>query len=481
MAKSVKKNYIYSLSYELMMVITPLIVTPYVSRVLRSEGVGAYSYAASMVSYFVLFATLGTAIYGNREIAALQDNIEKRSLRFWSIFVTRLILSVIALVGYSVYYWVSTRNSVLILVFSSSIINVVVDVSWFFQGLEEFKKIVLRNAVVKVINIFLIFTLVNNKNDVWVYTAIMCGSTLLSSILLWPFLPKYLCKVRGVRPFHDLKGILQLFIPTLAIQLYTVLDKSMIGWMTIGTVENGLYEQADKIIKTGLVVITTFGTVLMPRISYMYSKGDTDSIQTYISKSFHFIYFLAVPLCLGMCSIAGRFVPIYFGTGWDKVVVLISMFSFLFIIIGTSNIIGRQFLVPTYRQNILTISVCIGAAVNFALNLILIPKYASIGACIASVVAECCVTIVQIFYVQYRKLLQIKQILLSLWKYWVAGFVMSGVIVVIKIFIPNTVIGLVVVMFFAMAVYFLMLLLLQDLLLQEILKAIFMRITNNRN
>lgn len=225
-----------------------------------------------------------------------------------------------------------------------------------------------------------------------------------------------------MHPFYDFKSIIGLFIPTIAISVYAMLDKTMLGIFTTTKVENGYYEQATKLSKTALTVVTSLGTVMIPRISYYFEKKQTKLINEYMLKSYQFALLLGLPICFGLIGISDNLVPWFYGEGYDKVSVLLKVSGFLVIAIGLSNITGLQYLVPTKQQNKLTKSVCTGALVNIVLNAILIPKWYSVGAAIASVIAEFSVTFVQFVYVKDQ--FNLKQVAKLVPRYFVASMMM---------------------------------------------------------
>ncbi len=196
MKKSISKNYIYNLSYQLLTLVTPFITTPYISRVLGPDGVGTYSYTTSIVAYFILLASLGIANYAQREIAYHQDEVQAQSRIFYEVVGIRAITVGISLLSYyliishcdvedQVIYWVQAIN----------IIVVLFDISWFFQGLEEFGKIVLRNFVVRILNIAGIFLLIHDASDLLLYIGMMAVMNLLGAVSIWFYLPRYLVRV----------------------------------------------------------------------------------------------------------------------------------------------------------------------------------------------------------------------------------------------------------------------------------------------
>ena len=472
--KSIKKNFIYNLSYQILALLTPLVVTPYVSRVLGAESVGFYSYANAMVSYFLLVAVLGTATYGQRAISYVQQNVEERSRAFWEIFIVRLLTSVITLVAYAVYMFlfVSEEQFLVYLILTLNIVNVIFDISWFMQGLEEFGKTAIRSIIFRILSIVSIFVFVKTEQDLYLYVIFMVAYTVLGNISLWFYLPKYLCKVKGIQPFRDIKSILQLFLPAMATQIYTVLDKSMIGWLSEGFSENGYYEQAEKIVKVALTAVTSLGIVMIPRISKTYKEGNIEKVNYYMYRSYRFVWMMSIPIMFGFIAVASTFVPVYYGEGYEKCEPLISIFSVLTVFIGLSNVTGMQYFVPIGKQNILTLTVVIGAVVNFILNLILIPFFSSVGASIASVIAEFCVTLSGFIYIKKTKRFALKPVFTCSWKYWIAGGVMCGLVFLIKYFLPVKTWALLVLIAAGVVIYFVMLLILRDKFLFEILNKI---------
>lgn len=418
--KSIKKNYFYNVSYQILTLITPLITTPYISRVLGADGVGTISYVESIASYFTLFATMGIAIHGQREISYVQDDVEKRSLVFWNTKVLQFITSLLALAGYVVFA-LSRMDSVIYLIFAFNLLSVFADVSWFFQGMEDFKRIVLRNLVFKCINIAYLFLMVRTKEDIYVYALGLSFFLFLSNASLWASLPKFVKRVpiRSLHPFRAFKVVLSLFLPTIAIQIYAVLDKTMIGVITQSSFENGYYEQALKISKLVLTIVTSLGTVMIPRIGFHFENGDTKEVQCLMYRGYRFVWMTGIPLCFGLTMVSDNLVPWFFGAGYDKVADLLKILSFLILAIGINNVTGMQYLIPTKKQNTFTLTVIIGAVVNLILNSFLIRAFASTGAAVATVAAESTIAVVQLIIV--RKELSPFRVLKEGVHYFIAG------------------------------------------------------------
>ena len=429
---NVKKNYIYNLIYQIVVMILPLITTPYLSRVIGAEGIGIYSYTISIVTYFILFGSLGTAMYAQREIAYVQDDKLKRSKIFWETFLLRTVSLTISIILFYLTFASKGQYSIYYRILLLEIFANIFDISAFFQGMEEFKKVIKRNLIIKIVSIISIFIFIKTEKDIGKYLLIYSLSTLIGNISLWFYLPNYVdkVKVKSLDIKRHIKPTVVLFIPQIATQIYTVLDKTMIGSMVMDKAEVGYYEQSQKLVKLILTIVTSLGTVMLPRIANKFASGKKEEIKENIVTSFNFVYFLSIPMCLGMVSIAKDLVPLFLGDGFEKSIYIIYVICPIIVLIGLSNVIGIQYLLPTKRQKQYTLSVIMGAITNLVFNAIFILNFKSIGAAIATTIAETVVTAVQMYFIKNE--FDTKEILKMSLKY-----IISGLIMFITIFLLN--------------------------------------------
>ena len=393
------KNYLYNLSYQILILIVPLITTPYVSRTLGAKGIGTFSYTNSIVQYFILFGCIGLNLYGQREIAYVQHEQEKRNIVFWELVILRIITVSISLFIYFFTLAAHGTYASIFLIMSLDILASMVDISWFFQGIEDFKKIVIRNFIIKIIGVLLIFIFVKSADDLCLYVICHSATLFLGNLSMWAYIPKLVGRVRlrGLSVKKHVRPTIVLFQPQIATSVYTVLDKTMIGFLTGIEEEVAYYEQGQKIVKIAMTLVISLGTVMMPRVANLFKQHQTEQVKSYLVKSFRFVFFLAFPMMFGLMAICSNFVPWFFGNGYNRVVPNIIVIAPILVLIALSNIMGTQYLLPIGRQKEYTLSVVTGCIVNFLMNLILIPKFYSIGAAIATVIAEASVTGVQIF------------------------------------------------------------------------------------
>ena len=295
MKKSVKKNFIYNIIYQILILIIPLLCAPYLARTLGSDGIGTYSYAYSIVYYFMIFTLLGVENYGSRMIAKNSNDIKKKSRTFFEIYAFQCLCGSLLLIFYLLFcIFLNFQSKNVFLVETFFIVSALFDINWFFFGIEKFKATITRNIVVKLLSLVLIFVFIKGPNDLIKYAFIMSFSTFLSQILLFPFLKGEIVFVRI--HLSDLKKHivpnLKLFIPVIAVSIFKMIDKVMIGSFSTMN-EVGFYENAEKIIKVPISLISALGVVMMPRITNLLANNDSEKVRLYIDKSIKFINFLS--------------------------------------------------------------------------------------------------------------------------------------------------------------------------------------------
>ena len=422
--KSVKKNYIYNLAYQVLLVIVPFVTIPYLSRILGVENIGINSFVLSIVSYFVLLANIGVGSLGQREIALHQDDRKTYSKIFWDLFFYQAIVGTISFLAYIIYVTFFSSYPGVQWIMAINIVAAVADMAWLYRGLEEYRYISVRNIFIKLCSVVAIFVFVHTSNDLPIYVLINSISLLLSSILLWFKLPKIVNKpvLKDIRIFKYWKDSIIYFLPQIATSIYTVLDKTMLGFITGSEAENGYYEQTYKIIQLCLIIITSLNAVIAPRMAFLYGKGKKKEIQDRIKASFHFIYMITCPMVFGLIAVGPAFSLIFFGEGYEKVQTLLPLFAPIILIIAISNCISGQFLIPIGKRLRTAVYLWMGAAVNIVCNLILIPILASHGAAIGSLISEIVITTLHVLLL--KKYMPLKIVFKPMINYFISGVVM---------------------------------------------------------
>ncbi len=474
MSKSIKKNYIYNVFYNIVTLIIPIITAPYISRVLTPSGVGQFSFTYSIITYFTIFASLGFGIYAQREIANYQDDKEKQSKVFWEIILCRLATVLISLAINIVLILLNVYGdySLLMWILCLNIFATAFDIAFFFQGNEKFKLITIFNTLIKILYLVSIFLFVKDIEDVWIYTLLHCLMTIVSNLGLWLFLKNKICKVsvKELRPFSHFKSSFRLFIPTIAISIYTVLDKTLIGVIMQSDTANGLYEQSEKIVKILLTIITCLGTVMIPRNSNEFAKGNIEKVKQNIYTATKFTWVLGFPIMFGTILISNNFVSWFFGEGFELCATYIIIFSALILIIGLSNILGQQYLLPVKEDKKYTIAVTLGSLINFVFNIILIFLFGVVGAIVATLLAEIVVTVMMFVFV--RKDLDIKYMFKCMIKPLIAGIIMFAIGYPISLLFISSILNTFIIVGIGIVVYALTILLLKEEFVTDALRKI---------
>lgn len=464
-SKSVTKNYIYNLIYQILLIIIPIITTPYVSRVLGADGVGKFSFSNSIASYFVIFASLGFGYYAQREIAKYQDNKKKQSEIFWEIIIVRFVSVSTALIVYFAAIVLGVfkeEYTLLMIILSINILAVAFDISFLFAGNEDFSKTVLTNTVVRILNVIAIFVFVKDRNDLWKYVLITVLTVLTANASLSVYAKNFLCKIeiKSLRPIRHIKPAVILFLPTIAVSVYAYLDKTMIGVITGSDFENGFYEQAEKIVKMVMTVVTSLGTVMIPRNANAFERKDMEAIRRNIYRSVRFVLFLGIPMMIGLIAVSDNIVPWFLGDGYYKSANIMKILSVLVLAIGLNNVFGLQYLIPAGEDKKFTLSVTCGAVTNFLLNLVLIRLFKSYGAAIATIVAEIAVAVIMFCFI--RKNISLREILKSSIKYLISGIIMFVPCFMLGRILAPSIINTFIIVFTGVVVYLICLILLKD-------------------
>lgn len=390
------KNYLYNLSYQILTIILPIITVPYVTRIFTSEALGNYVFYNSIVSYFSLFAMLGIGVYGTKQIAAASDV----SSTFWNIYAIQLIASILAISVYVIaVFSIPQMGGIIPLIVGITLFAKMIDISWLFSGKEDFKKITIRNIVVRLIGVISIFTFVKSSDDLYLYVFLIVIFDFLGQSVMWVPAKKFIKRpsfnAKVIK--KNLHPIVLLFLPQVAISLYVVLDRTLLG--LLGSYSDvGIYEQGQKLISILLKVVSSLGVVMLPRVANLLSERRDKEAQNMVKFSFILYNLIIFPMIFGLIAVNEVFVKLFLGKNFQdvKYVLYVTVFNIMFV--GWTNILGYQVLVVRNKNKEFMLSTTIPAFVSVAVNIAVIPFFGYIGASITSVVVEILVFAIQWYY-----------------------------------------------------------------------------------
>lgn len=390
------KNYLYNLSYQILTIILPIITVPYVTRIFTSEDLGNYGFYNSIVSYFSLFAMLGIGIYGTKQIAAARDV----SSTFWNIYAIQLTSSILALFVYVMTLLsIPKMSGIVPITLGIVLLTKMIDISWLFTGKEDFKKITLRNTMVKVAGVISIFTFIKSSEDLYLYIFLIVIFDFLGQFVMWIPAKKFIKRpsFNGNAIKKNLQPIVLLFLPQVAISLYVVLDRTLLG--LLGSYSDvGIYEQGQKLTSILLTVVSSLGAVMLPRVANLLSERKEEEAQNMVRFSFILYNLIIFPMIFGLIAINEVFVKLFLGQNFQDVKYVLYIIVFNIMFIGWTNILGYQVLVVRNKNKEFMLSTTIPAIVSVAVNIAVIPFFGYIGASITSVVVETLVFAIQWYY-----------------------------------------------------------------------------------
>lgn len=400
--RSVKFNFIMNFILTASSFIFPLITFPYVSRILLPGGNGKIAFASSVISYFSMVAMLGIPTYGIRACAKVRDNKEELSRTVQELLIintittaityTILIISLFAIPKFEQY-------RILLIINSIGLILNVFGVNWLYSALEQYSYITIRSLIFKIISIILMLVFVHHKQDYVIYAAITilasAGSNIMNIINIRKFI---FVKPTGNYNFQrHIKPIFTFFAMSVATSIYVNLSTVMLGFMK-GDNEVGLYNAAIKIKTILTSLVTSLGTVLLPRMSYYVKTNKTDEFKNMTAKALNFVILLSVPLAIYSILFSREVILFLSGNNYLAAVTAMKIITPTIIFIGLTNILGIQVLVPINREKCVLISEVAGGIVAVILNIIFIPKMGAAGTSLATLVAEFSVLLVQAIY-----------------------------------------------------------------------------------
>lgn len=436
--ESVKSNFIFNLMIQLLTYITPLITAPYLSRVLTPDGIGINSYVNSNVSYFTLVIAFGFSTYGTRKISYISDDKGKRSNAFWEIFTTRFLLFLGCLAIYLgltlTWSFGNADYKPYYLVYILALVSCFLDITYLFQGLEKFRIVSIINIVTRVVTAVSYFLFVKAIDDLTIYILISSTQSVVIALVCWMFAAKYISKpnFKEMHVWNCMKNGFIFFLPTIAISIYTLLDKTMLGGLT-NTTEVGYYEQAYKIISLCTALVNAISPIMLSRITYLIAQGKEKEVEHKIMQMTEIYALMAWPMVMGLYAIARYFYPAFFGDKYVPSVYVAYILLPLVLIIPISNQIGSAYYVPRNRNKIIIVFFVVGALTNFVTNWIFIPWLGAKGAAVTSLLAE---SIISTLFIAFSwKHINYKKILLKSLKPIIASLIMFGILMVLNCFV----------------------------------------------
>lgn len=426
---SISTNFIYNFIRTFAATIFPVITFSYSSRILGAEGIGKLSFSKSIISYFSLFAMLGINHYGTREVAKLRNDRRQLSKFAQEMLIINGMTTLIAYCALAITISLSImlkQYTVLLWITSLSIFFMAMGMEWLYQGLEEYRYISLRSIAFQIIAVSIMLITVRDKSDLAAYAIVSLVASSGSYVLNFWNCRKYI-DFRGLEEYEfkrHIKPILWLFAFTVSVELYTVLDSTMLGLIK-GDRAVGIYSAAVKVNKMTNALISSLGVVLLPRLSYYLASEEMEKIRELIYKAYNFVFMLSIPSCLGLCILSDRIILLFSGKDFETAGITMRILTLIVLIIPFNSLTTNQLFIAMNQEKKILHATLTGACINFGCNLIMIPRWAENGAAVATVLAEAGVMCVCLYHV--KKAVDLKTAFQRYYQYWIAAVPIVGI------------------------------------------------------
>lgn len=398
----IKKNFGYNLILTVCNYLFPLIVYPYISRVLQVDNIGICNFVDNIINYFVLFSLAGISSYGVREIARYKDDVEKTSKIFSTLFILNFILTIgscillvictlylDSLAPYRDFLWVGLIK----LIFSIFLIE------WFFQGMSMFRFITIRSILIRLVFVVSVFTFVKEQQDVLIYFIIYVGITIINGIVNWQYSHKFVHLIYKNLNFKNvLKPVASFGYYRIMTSMYTTFNVVFLGFVSTDT-QVGYFSTASKLNGIIMSVFTAFTTVMVPHVSKMLKEGAHDRLEQTAKRTMQILISLSLPVVYFCIIYASEIIYLISGPGYEGAIIPFQIASCLILIIGVEQITVQQFLMASTKSNrpIMILST-VGAITGILLNILLTPTFLSTGSAMAWSVSEISIMIASLYF-----------------------------------------------------------------------------------
>lgn len=473
---SLRMNYILNIVHSVTTLLFPLITFPYASRILLADGIGEVAFLKSIISYITILSALGLPFYAVREIAKVRDNpIERSKVAIEIIFLH----SILTLLGYFIVAILCISiNSIyqdlyLFLLLSTSIFLNAIGAIWFYQGIEDFQYITIRGFIVKIVSMILLFTCVKTKSDLIYYAATNViaegGGNIFNFVRLRKYINYKKLDIRKLNYKRHLKPALRTFILNISTSIYLNLDSVMLGFLGTHSAV-GFYTAANAIVRPSMTIVTSLGSVILPRLSNLIGNSQTEEFKSLVKKTMHFGLFTSIPMTLGLIILAQPIISVFCGSEFGASILTTQIMSPIIIAVTLSCFMLPILYAAKLEQIPLTATI-IGAAINLIFNFILIPHYLEIGAAIGTLIAESCVT--SYMFIRGRKYVDWGIKINSIIIYLISSIIMSIILIsIMNIFSINDIYTILICLPLGILIYIICLLLFKEKMMHNILSTI---------
>ena len=455
MGKSLTKNSLFYMLYNILNVIFPFFTGIYVARILLPDNIGIVETARNLAQYFVIFSFLGIPTYGLREISKARKNREELNKIYSELIVINTISTIIFLFLYNVLIMIVPEYRKNLLVFLITGISIALNFfnnTWLFEGLEKFDYISIRNLIFKFLSLLLLFIFVRDNEDYLKYALITIVGTAGNYLLNIINSKKYVkLNLHGLNLARHMKSIIYLVVVNLAIEIYSMVD--MLGVMCPKEIVT-YYSYGMKIQKILLQIVNTFTIVLVPRISLYYKENRKDEFNRLLTKTLNVILIVSIPIVVGAFFLGNPLIVKLYGESYIRSGEVLKILTLAVFISPIGYLLGSRIMLVVGKENKMIYAVGMGAIVNLIGNFFTIPIFNEMGAAVSSILSEIVVAVIYIVISHDYFNLNKQKIKKTVIKIIIATFIMAMFLFWMRLFNNNSIVFILIQVVVAILLYF---------------------------
>ena len=418
-----KLNVIFSILGVALTTLFPIIVFPYISRTLGVDEMGKYNYYNSIITYLSFLSNFGISIYGVREIGKYRNNLKLKNKKAAELIYLNIITTIVCYL--LIIPWIiniDQESRLIIIVLSLVLITNAFGAEWYFVGIEKQRDLLLRNIIIKIISLFLIFFFVKNKSDLLIYIIIITFSSAAVSILNIISLRKIFkhasVNLNIIKKYAPV--LLLIFLIEIEVRYFGLVDTVILGFIK-GDNAVGIYSIALKVFLLSCSFLKITSLALLPKASYYINNKLINEFYDFLNKTIDFLFLIGLPASVIIYLEADQIILLLGGIEFISAVPLMKLFSTLILPSVLINTLVFQVLYPFNKIKSILFSFIIGIIINLVINLYLVPEYTYYGTFFASFISH--LAIFFFIMIKEKEIVHTKIFSTSLLKYFYAAFI----------------------------------------------------------
>ena len=371
----------------------PLIVTPYLARMLGVNAFGTYGLSLAFAMYGMLLTDWGFNLSAAQKTARAHDDHDTLRTIFWNVMTARMLLAcaaAILLVIATITVPMLRAIWPVVLAASTIVLSTALSANFFLQGLQYMGAFAVSALIGRLLIIPLTFAFVHRPEDVVIAVLIQNATQLISAIASIVIASK---RVKLGRPRFDLDGALleiregwHLFVSTFSVSFYTHANAVVVGFAS-GHTQAGILTASQRVGQAFQQLIQPLNMAVYPQVNRL-SEADPRAAVRLMKRVLVGQSAIVFLISLTMFLSAPYLVPIFLGRAFASAVPVVQVLSVMPFLAGLTNILGGNMLLPLGLRGPYMTGLALSGMVNIALLLILAPARGAMGAAISASTTE---------------------------------------------------------------------------------------------